>query len=108
MRLVHLSDIHLSIDNVKQFHQYYLAAIVEDLKQINAEKIIDAVCITGDLIDKGGSSFETEDKYEFFFKNFSLVSFTEEYEFPGAEQINGDIYPTYMRMHSFFLKIVFS
>lgn len=33
---------------------------------------------------------------EFFLANFSVLSFAEEYEFPGAEQINGDIYPTYM------------
>jgi ubiquinone/menaquinone biosynthesis C-methylase UbiE len=31
----------------------------------------------------------------YFLQNFSVTSFQEGYEFPGAEQIGGDTYPTY-------------
>lgn len=30
-----------------------------------------------------------------FFKNFELIDYRENFDFPASEQINGDIYPTY-------------
>ncbi|MCB2409143.1 metallophosphoesterase family protein [Hymenobacter lucidus] len=71
MRIIHLSDIHLSTQNIDSFDQYYINAIVKDLKNLNQQKEIDAICLTGDLIDKGGAFFEPkQDNYEFFMKRF--------------------------------------
>lgn len=61
MRLVHLSDIHLSNANYHEFVHKYRNALISDLKIYNNSKKIDVLLITGDLVDKGGHSlFEIE------------------------------------------------
>jgi len=71
LRIVHISDIHLSLTNFVPFKQYYLNAVIKDLQHLNAEKKIDIVCLTGDLLDKGGMSFKDGgNKYENFIKDF--------------------------------------
>jgi len=65
MRIVHLSDLHLSKDTLSSLKQFYLTALIKDLKNWHKEKPIDLIVLTGDLIDKGGSSFKDgEDFYE--------------------------------------------
>ncbi|WP_216726456.1 metallophosphoesterase [Hymenobacter siberiensis] len=71
LRIVHISDIHLSATNLVDFKQYYLDALLNDLEHLNSEKRIDIVCLTGDLLDKGGSSFQVAgNKYDYFIENF--------------------------------------
>lgn len=60
MRIVQLSDIHLSKLNLEDFRNYYLDALLCDLKTFNNEKKIDVILFTGDLVDKGGDSIGTE------------------------------------------------
>lgn len=65
MRIVHLSDLHLSKDTLSSLKQFYLTALIKDLKNWHKEKPIDLIVLTGDLVDKGGSSFKDgEDFYE--------------------------------------------
>lgn len=68
MRIIHLSDIHLSKDNLKDFQQFYLKALIDDLKSLHEAEKIDLIIITGDLNDKGGQSFikDKQDPYEEF------------------------------------------
>jgi len=71
MRIIHLSDIHFSKDRISEFRQFYFKALANDLIKNNSETKIDIITITGDLIDKGGKSFEKEEKYyEIFKMNF--------------------------------------
>jgi predicted MPP superfamily phosphohydrolase len=71
MRVVHLSDIHLSKENLTSLKQFYISALLKDLKKWNSIKPIDLIVITGDLIDKGGISFSPDDNcYEIFEKEF--------------------------------------
>ncbi len=56
MRIVQLSDFHLSKDNMEDLGNYYIEALVSDLKRINDLEAIDIILITGDLVDKGGES----------------------------------------------------
>ncbi|MGB3778398.1 MAG: metallophosphoesterase, partial [Tunicatimonas sp.] len=56
MRIVQLSDIHLSKYNLEDLKNYYLRALIEDLKKFSEEKPIDVILFTGDLVDKGGES----------------------------------------------------
>ncbi|OIQ23826.1 metallophosphoesterase [Lacinutrix sp. MedPE-SW] len=77
MRIVHLSDIHLSEDNFDEFHDNYLEALINDLADFHSTNNIDLIVITGDLVDKGGHSllgmkeFEGFDSpYEIFEKVF--------------------------------------
>ncbi|MBK9353796.1 MAG: metallophosphoesterase [Bacteroidetes bacterium] len=71
MRIIHLSDLHLSKDNLSSLKQFYLTALLKDLNNWQKEKSIDLVVLTGDLIDKGGSSFKDgEDVYGIVEKDF--------------------------------------
>lgn len=51
MRIIHLSDIHLSYDNIEDFRNYYKEAFIKELESINAQKNIDLIIISGDLVD---------------------------------------------------------
>ncbi|ALM49455.1 hypothetical protein AMR72_11425 [Flavobacterium psychrophilum] len=65
MRLVHLSDIHLSASNYTEFKNSCHNALINDLTHFNkSEKPIDLILITGDLIDKGGHSLKQLDDYK--------------------------------------------
>ncbi|MBB1643881.1 metallophosphoesterase [Sphingobacterium sp. UME9] len=66
MRIVQLSDIHLSKENRTDLRNSYLEALIKDLQLYNAEKQIDLILITGDLVDKGGESFEPDNPYQIF------------------------------------------
>ena len=71
MRIIHLSDLHLSKDNLSSLKQFYLTALLKDLNNWQKEKPIDLIVLTGDLIDKGGSSFKDgEDVYDIVEKEF--------------------------------------
>lgn len=56
MRIVHLSDIHLSKSNYDEFQNNYKNALIKDLLEYNRSSPIDLIVITGDLVDKGGYS----------------------------------------------------
>ena len=77
MRIVHLSDIHLSISNYDEFNDNYRYALINDLLEYHNSIPIDLIVITGDLVDKGGYSlfeiagFESEKSpYDIFEKVF--------------------------------------
>lgn len=77
MRIVHISDIHLSKDNFPEFENNYREALINVLQDENKNKKIDIIVVTGDLVDKGGSSlFELakfngqSDPYEIFEEEF--------------------------------------
>ncbi|KEI86147.1 hypothetical protein FDF15_01995 [Clostridium botulinum] len=73
MRIVHLSDIHFNKDNLKDYEDFVITALLEDLEKHNYEKKIDLIFITGDLIDKGGKSFENiESAFDIFKKNIII------------------------------------
>ena len=57
IRIVHLSDIHLNKKTLKDAEQFVIKALIKDLKKYSDEKRIDLIFITGDLIDRGGESF---------------------------------------------------
>lgn len=56
MRLVQLSDIHLSKDNYDSFISEYREALLNDLFHYHSIEKINLIIITGDLVDKGGHS----------------------------------------------------
>lgn len=64
MRIIHLSDIHLSKDNIEDFRLHYKKSLIEELKNRNSEIEIDLIIISGDLVDKGGSSLKEMSGYE--------------------------------------------
>lgn len=64
MRIVHLSDIHLSKSNFDELKNTYCEALINDLISFHEEKKIDIIVITGDLVDKGGGSLYDIDGFE--------------------------------------------
>lgn len=45
MRIVHLSDIHLSKENLSDFKGFYVENLLEDLKYFHCDKPIDVAII---------------------------------------------------------------
>ncbi|MFC7774630.1 metallophosphoesterase family protein [Flavobacterium sp. GCM10027622] len=64
MRIIHLSDIHLSKSNYKEFINFYQDALIKDLISFNKDKKIDVIVVTGDLVDKGGESLYDIDDFQ--------------------------------------------
>jgi len=88
MRLVHLSDIHLSKQNFQEFKNNYRDALLKDLESYHRQKKIDLLIITGDLIDKGG--FSLFDLPEYKDESDPYVIFEKEFIFPIIERIGID------------------
>lgn len=85
MRIIHLSDIHLSYDNIEDFRNYYKEAFIKELESINAQKNIDLIIISGDLVDKGGVSLKKIEGYENIENCYEI--FEEEFLKPICENI---------------------
>lgn len=56
MRIVQLSDIHLSSANLTDLRNFFLEALINDLNVFHEKEPIDLILFTGDLVDKGGES----------------------------------------------------
>ncbi|NML19416.1 hypothetical protein HHL16_00955 [Pseudoflavitalea sp. G-6-1-2] len=56
MRIVQLSDIHLSKENLVDLRSFYIESLVDDLKKFHEKSPIDIIIFSGDLLDKGGAS----------------------------------------------------
>lgn len=70
MRIVHLSDIHLSEENKDDLENYFMGSLVNDLEKFHREKQIDLIIISGDLIDQGGKGLSKKDPYQIFVSKF--------------------------------------
>ncbi|WP_209389024.1 metallophosphoesterase [Chryseobacterium sp. RR2-3-20] len=63
MRIVHISDIHLSKNNYTEFENNYREALMKVLEREKSIKPIDIIAITGDLVDQGGHSLLEIEKF---------------------------------------------
>jgi predicted MPP superfamily phosphohydrolase len=63
MRIAHITDLHYSREKNKWDFRELLDGLLKGLETEHAEKKIDLVFITGDLVDRGGSSFGVEDPF---------------------------------------------
>lgn len=59
MRIIHFSDFHLQGGKIIKLHKINAGKLVNALKKINQQKKIDLVAFGGDLIDRGGESFNS-------------------------------------------------
>lgn len=80
MRIVHLSDIHLSFDNYAEFENDYKDALINDLMAYNKSTIIDVIIITGDLVDRGGHSL------------YNITSYNNQVNYPNPYFIFEEIF----------------
>ena len=58
LRIIHLSDIHYSEKEKYKIDKYILNPLIQKLKKETSSIKADLLCITGDLIDKGGIDSE--------------------------------------------------
>ncbi|WP_418264716.1 metallophosphoesterase family protein [Flavobacterium faecale] len=72
MRIIHLSDIHLSSINIEDLQLYYLDCLINDLKKQINDKQVDLIIITGDLVDRGGVSLINIEEYRIFNNPFDI------------------------------------
>jgi predicted MPP superfamily phosphohydrolase len=74
IRVVHLSDFHLNMDQIDDFNDFVMKALISDLKTFNEEKKIDIIVFSGDLIDQGGKSFDNDIEYAFLNFEESVIN----------------------------------
>ncbi|SUX48553.1 metallophosphoesterase family protein [Chryseobacterium indoltheticum] len=86
MRIVHISDIHLSKDNFAEFENNYLEALLNILSDENKKIPIDVIVITGDLVDQGGHSLFKIEKFKGKKDPFEI--FEEEFITPIKMKLN--------------------
>lgn len=60
MRILHISDMHYSKENEESFELNLIKPMLEDLKLMAKEKEFDFVVFSGDMVDKGGKSFDND------------------------------------------------
>ncbi|RPE06769.1 metallophosphoesterase [Paenibacillus polymyxa] len=83
LRIVHLSDFHYSDSTKRDFELYCLKPLVEDLKVINSKRKIDLIIFSGDLVDKGGGSFNGDLEIAFLtFEENVMAPILEALELP--------------------------
>ncbi|MEW5768293.1 MAG: metallophosphoesterase [bacterium] len=56
-RIIHLSDIHLTKTHLDNFRVGTFSALLEDLKEYHKNLAINLIVISGDMVDRGGASF---------------------------------------------------
>ncbi|GAB6909384.1 hypothetical protein JCM12296A_52280 [Desulfosarcina cetonica] len=81
LRIAHLSDFHLSSDNLFDAENFTIRALIKDLEEIHSVKQIDLIVFSGDLIDKGGESFENS-------ADLAFLTFEEKIIKPILECLN--------------------
>lgn len=60
------------------------------------KELVQSIIFDGKITVTEASHTLTEYLNSDFFNNFSLIDLKEGYDFPASEQINGDIYPTFI------------
>ncbi len=58
MRILHLSDLHVSSEYLGEMTAFVVDPFLQDVKKYHIEKKFDIVLLTGDIIDKGASAFK--------------------------------------------------
>lgn len=88
MRIVHISDIHLSKDNYDVIQNYYIDHFIEIIENEQKEGEINLIVITGDLVDKGGDSLLEIEKFNSI--NDPYIIFEQTFIDPIKNQLKFD------------------
>lgn len=59
MRIIHFSDFHLQGGKILRLHKINAEKLLDALRKVNKQKKIDLVVFGGDLIERGGDSFNS-------------------------------------------------
>jgi Predicted NTPase (NACHT family) len=98
LRIIHLSDLHINKSQQDNFESYCIPALIKDLTYYNSKDKIDLIVFSGDIIDKGGSEFDSLIDGLNYFKNSLIAKLSESLELspnniffaPGNHDIDRD------------------
>ncbi len=68
LQIIHLSDFHLNPKNLNDWNTYINAAFIKKIEELNLDLSKTIIVCTGDLVDKGGASYETIEEALMLFK----------------------------------------
>lgn len=96
LRIIHLSDLHINKSQLDNFEAYCIPALIKDLTDYNSKDKIDLIVFSGDIIDKGGSEFDSLTDGLNYFKHSLVKKLSEALELspnniffvPGNHDIN--------------------
>lgn len=88
MRIVHISDIHLSSKNFSEFEDNYVDALLETLEKEHKDNNIDIIVITGDLLDQGGHSLLQITRFNHYLNPYKI--FEDEFITPIKKRLSFD------------------
>lgn len=72
MRILHFSDFHLAKDGIEQ-SSHLVDRMLDCLRPLNRQRQFDLILFTGDLVDQGGSSFDSPQEA---YNNSSLKNYS--------------------------------
>jgi SAM-dependent methyltransferase len=101
----YMDDVYKNVLRNLKPQGYFIFLVVHPLRQFLEKKKTEKdyfkkEIVASEIFDRQITVYEpthTMQEYlsNLFLENFEVLEFFEDYEFPAAEQINGDIYPTY-------------
>lgn len=102
----HIAPIYEEVHRMLDDRGYFIFLVVHPLRQFLEKKkqgkdyfkkeIVGSVIFGGKIIVSEPTHTLTEYLSADFLNKFSLLSIKEGMDFPNSEQINGDVYPTYL------------
>ncbi|MED0993656.1 metallophosphoesterase [Bacillus nitratireducens] len=66
MRIVHISDFHLDSSSIEDLRNYIIKPLKADLLEFHNNREIDLILFSGDMVDKGGASFNRDTMLAFY------------------------------------------
>jgi len=69
IRIIHLTDFHLNPDTLRDWQNYVGKSLILKLKDLHAQKPINIIAFTGDMVDEGGKNYKNINEAFALFKN---------------------------------------
>ena len=82
MRIIHLTDFHLTPKNLKDWNEYVREPLLEKLSWLHKNKEIDFIAFTGDLLDRGGKDYKDAAEAFGIFKKEVILPIVERIGLP--------------------------
>ena len=71
MRILHISDLHFDKNDCDQSITHIVKPLIKTIEEIQVDKPIDLILITGDLLNKGGENYSSvEEAFDDIIKSF--------------------------------------
>lgn len=82
IRIIQLSDFHINPKNLKDWNNYIKKALLEKLNSLNKQNEVTFIAFTGDLINFGGSEFDSVEEAFKSFENEVIIPIINSLKLP--------------------------